>query len=381
MYQSIRRPATIRARSAFLKTGRLLGTVPMQVHVQPFTLPDTIAMRSNFGSLGSRLAKQLKMDAGSKEFAAAEDRYIDMLLAHRAIPSSLGNIWPAWTPDGGIDDSDSGERLRRMVQQRHVNALMVPFLYRHEPEKCRAYLRDMADYLRGKGWLDLAYIYLEDEPNNAEQYETVRAAGRADSPCPASRECVPSRLSPPTRIGAIFTVPWISGARCGASMTKKPLDSGKSWVRRFGPTRRYVRAKARRRSGRLTFRRYTSAPPFWISWHFDVKGFLYWSSIYSAPGQDPWVAPHFRDQYWGEGMLLYPGRPGGVNGPVASIRLKLIREALEDFEYMALASRQGREAEVDAIVDSLATSFNDWSHDPAAYEAARLKLAALIGRQ
>ncbi len=77
-------------------------------------------------------------------------------------------------------------------------------------------------------------------------------------------------------------------------------------------------------------------------------------------------------------MLLYPGKDAGLSGPVPSIRLKLIREALEDFEYMTLAARQGHKVQVDAIVDRLARSFTDWSQDPEAYVAARTKLAALI---
>ena len=93
--------------------GAPLSSVPIHVKVSPFSLPDTIAMRSNFGGLGSRLANSIKMDPSSKEFAAVEDQYIETLLAHRAIPSSLGNIWPRWTPQGGIDDSASGERFAR----------------------------------------------------------------------------------------------------------------------------------------------------------------------------------------------------------------------------------------------------------------------------
>lgn len=107
-----------------------LSSVSLKVHVLSFTLPDRIAMCSNFGSLGGRSARQLGMDAASQEFAAVEDRYIDMLLAHRAIPSSLGDIWPKWTPEGGIDDSTSGQRLRSMVKERHVNSLCVPFACR-----------------------------------------------------------------------------------------------------------------------------------------------------------------------------------------------------------------------------------------------------------
>ena len=80
-------------------------------------------------------------------------------------------------------------------------------------------------------------------------------------------------------------------------------------------------------------------------------------------------------------MLLYPGKNAGFSGPVPSIRLKLIREALEDFEYMTLAGKQGHKAQVGEIVDSLARSFTDWSPSPEAYMAARAKLAALIAAE
>lgn len=118
--------------------------------------------------------------------------------------------------------------------------------------------------------------------------------------------------------------------------------------------------------------------PFWISWHYDINGFLYWSSVYWDPYEDVWNKPHFRDKYWGEGMLVYPGGVAGIKGPVPSIRLKLVREALEDYEYMTLAARQGKGAQVDAIIDKLARSFQDWEKDPQAYVAARAELARLI---
>ena len=94
--------------------------------------------------------------------------------------------------------------------------------------------------------------------------------------------------------------------------------------------------------------------------------------------QDVWNKPHFREKYWGEGMLLYPGADAGLKGPVPSIRLKLIREAIEDYECMALAASRGRQQEVDAIVARLARSFRDWEANPELYAAARLELAGLI---
>ncbi|MHB0959960.1 MAG: DUF4091 domain-containing protein [Pirellulaceae bacterium] len=360
-----------------MASGARLASVPVTVRVQPFTLPDTIAMRSNFGGLGGGLARHLGMDAGSQEFVTVEEQYIDTLLAHRAIPSSLGNIWPKWTPQAGIDDTSSGERLRAIVQDRHVNSLCVPFAYRTEPEQCRAYLHDMAAYLQGKGWLELAYIYLEDEPNDAEQYETVRQQGELIRESGIKRLCteqtVTSNRDWGTLYGAvdIWCPLWClydeatarERQRLGEEIwTYTALCQGEAtvpfWQIDFSP---------------VQFR-----APFWVSWHYGVKGFLYWSSVYWTEGQDPWTKPFFRDQYWGEGMLLYPGKDAGLSGPVPSIRLKLIREALEDFEYMTLAAQQGHKAQVDEIVDSLTRSFTDWSHIPQAYMGARAKIAALI---
>ena len=54
-------------------------------------------------------------------------------------------------------------------------------------------------------------------------------------------------------------------------------------------------------------------------------------------------------------MLLYPGQPAGINGFVPSIRLKLYREAMEDYEYMVMAANPGNEKEVDKNVNEVVT--------------------------
>ncbi len=47
----------------------------------------------------------------------------------------------------------------------------------------------------------------------------------------------------------------------------------------------------------------------------------------------------------GDGTLFYPGTPAKIGGtshiPVASIRLKMIREGMEDYEYLKLVSDLG----------------------------------------
>ena len=52
----------------------------------------------------------------------------------------------------------------------------------------------------------------------------------------------------------------------------------------------------------------------------------------------------------GEGTLFYPGRPDKIGGkdhiPVSSLRLTMIREGNEDYEYMILAAAKVGRAKV-----------------------------------
>jgi len=381
-----------------------LARLPINLQVWDFALPDTIAMRSNFGSLGSRVAKAHGMEAGTEEFVPVEDRYIDELLSHRAIPRSFGNVWPEFNAETGeLDSSATHERLRALIEDKHVNALNMQFPYRDEPEKCKAYLRATAAYLREHGWLEMAYIYLKDEPNNAEEYEIVRqqAALIHEADPEILRLCTEQTLTSNPEWGDLYGAVDIWCPLWGLWDEKTAKQRLKQGEELWSYTALCQRDE-RNPFWQIDFAPITFRAPFWVSWTYDVTGFLYWSSVYWGDYEDVYAKPHFRDKYWGEGMLLYPGPPAGVQGPVPSIRLKLIREALEDYEYMTLAgrgkSRGGyhapemdiehfpivpREAggtRVDAMVRRIAPSFLEWSRNPDDYERARAELARMIER-
>ena len=150
------RRASTPAQSCVTADGKQLSSVPVKVSVLPFTLPDEIAMRSNFGGLGGGLARHLGHGARLPKSLprSRTSTSIRCSLTARSL-RHWETSGPQWTPEGGIDDSRTGPRMRAMVEDRHVNALCVPFAYRDEPEKCKAYLHDLAAYLRSKGWLEL----------------------------------------------------------------------------------------------------------------------------------------------------------------------------------------------------------------------------------
>jgi hypothetical protein len=119
----------------------------------------------------------------------------------------------------------------------------------------------------------------------------------------------------------------------------------------------------------------------WLSWKYRVSGELYYHTTYAYERGDPW-----QDQYRfagnGEGTLFYPGTPTRVGGrthiPIESIRLKLIRDGLEDYEYLAALQRVGGAAEADRLVAKLVRKTYDWEHDPTALMATRAAVADLI---
>ena len=82
----------------------------------------------------------------------------------------------------------------------------------------------------------------------------------------------------------------------------------------------------------------------WLCYNYNVSGELYFETAYAFEGTKPW------DDLWyfggnGDGTLFYPGVPSEIGGmhhvPVTSVRLKLIREGYEDYEYLKLVEKLG----------------------------------------
>jgi len=102
---------------------------------------------------------------------------------------------------------------------------------------------------------------------------------------------------------------------------------------------------------------------------------------------DPWSDPktyNLRKQeakgpiFNGEGSLVYPACEAGYDGIAPSLRLKALRDSIEDYEYLAMLQRLGRAAEAEKVVLPLAGSFFHWEPKPEAYDEARARLAKLI---
>jgi len=75
----------------------------------------------------------------------------------------------------------------------------------------------------------------------------------------------------------------------------------------------------------------------WLCWKFKIKGLLYWSVNWWVK-VNPWESAMTFTNQNGNGCLYYPGKAG----PVGSIRLEVLRDGLEDYEFFYLLAENTR---------------------------------------
>jgi hypothetical protein len=120
----------------------------------------------------------------------------------------------------------------------------------------------------------------------------------------------------------------------------------------------------------------------WLSFAYDIQGELYYETTTAfAAGNDPWT-----NQYYfggnGDGTLFYPGTPAKIGGqteiPVESLRMKMIRDGMEDYELMNLAKSKGLGDQAKQIAQGVYPKTYQATSTPAAIDGARAELAGLI---
>jgi hypothetical protein len=121
--------------------------------------------------------------------------------------------------------------------------------------------------------------------------------------------------------------------------------------------------------------------PGFISQSLNLTGMLYWRV--DKWGGDPWnnvnnAGTFSSSNYPGEGMLVYPGQPVGVKGVVASMRMKWLRDGVQDYDYVEILKKLGKEDVAMQVSKSVGPDWTNWTRDPNAIENARKKLGDTI---
>ena len=121
----------------------------------------------------------------------------------------------------------------------------------------------------------------------------------------------------------------------------------------------------------------------WVEWEFDWNAYAAW-----------YEPENFKEPdriYNGSGQLIYRGIVMGYQQPIPSIRLKVQRRGVQDYEYFWLLSQKtGSREEADKLVNAIIykkpfgkaamLDTEIWRNDPEEWEKARIGAGELIAQ-
>ncbi len=126
---------------------------------------------------------------------------------------------------------------------------------------------------------------------------------------------------------------------------------------------------------------------FWQFYQRDIEGFLYWhSALYSELGNggNPWGSVDtFQNGIYGDGILIYTGTGAGLpyDVPVASIRLKLIRDGIDDIELLYMAEELFGREWVDERANKVSKSLISVDVSSDEFAALRVEIGNAIEKE
>lgn len=388
--------------------GEVQAEVPVTLTVWDFALPAGPTHSNHFGSFAG-VARSFGVERDSDEARAIEDRYCREMARHRINPPLPRHLLPTVNPDGSLHiDAERHAALTQFITELHVTDFEVPrapfgqlphstkgadykTIAPAERAKAIRYYRDYYEYLKANHWEQRAYIYLLDEPNTPENYEQVLVlAAVAEEAAPELKRLVVEQTYPhdpswPDIDPAIdiWCPLWAFIDRDTINQKLQGGDAVWSYTALVQRAPRYHPHYAEVGDKDPPYW-HIDRPllvyrvPTWINRQYGITGLLYWSTVTRVI--EPWFNPAFAHprHFNGGGYLFYPGVPCGIAGPITSMRLKNLRDGMEDYEYFAVLDQRGGSDAVQRAVDRVAPTWWEYTRDPQQLIDTRRELAEAI---
>jgi hypothetical protein len=409
-------PGTYTGSARISISGAVKVLVPIHVVVWNFTLPSTSTLKSSFGLSGIAALKQHRGQYTNDEDLYAITRlYAKAALLHRISIHGGSMVPPKYSYDSGrmrlnwsTYDAEVGLFLDGLAisegeplhgaKATSVEIRTPPALDTEEQQTL--YWAQYAKHFQQKGWLDRLFLYLWDEPAPAVFPEVLKRGRVALRVNPKIRSLV---TVPFTEKLAEVTQIWVPLVNC-----LEPKPGFDDFCEHTPPFETYIRQTDR---SSLWFYQscashgcnvvggpyFTGWPSYmidvpgasnrvmqWIAWKYRIEGELYYSMDEAyGRGNDPWDSV-FLVGGNGDGTLFYPGRPDHIGGhtdiPIESIRLKLIREGMEDYEYLSLLAKLGSAKLADEYADRIVKKPYLWESRPETFLKVRQEMGEALDR-
>lgn len=348
----------------------------LEVVVYDFQLPATPALKTDFGFSMEALSRYaLSVNADPDTLARG---YLENALAHRVTLRELCQM-PRESADYKKSLTRYEEQLGVLLKSG-VSTLYVPSSLLEAPTQ----LQEVNDFVKRKSLSKMAFTQLAYEPeepawNRVLEKMQLWKNTAPDIPITVSTMGLRPFIPPALDIWSLHAQ--VLDTTYNAAVLQRASEGGEVWW--------YVNHTPPRPYGNffLDFAAMEHRILFWQAWALGMRGMQYWNVNYWPANGSPYDSLLDITPVNGDGVLIYPDS----QGPVNSIRWEVIRDGIEDYDYLALfmdrvralQNKPGndsllkRSAEVYNLQD-LVPNLVTFSRDPEALLKKRNEIAAVI---
>lgn len=271
----------------------------------------------------------------------ALNRYIEICLKYGINKEievfGLNNIWTNVEAEFGkvIEDYDDAIRIRYYDENENV------YKYIKKKADLKQYVQALEHNFIENGWIDLVRI-LADEPADLDDFK--RRVNTIASMAPNFKFKVAINNIEFMGHNIPNVVDYCPNLPCSCSKynelqeVKKSVDGTITYYVCCGPDYPNTFISSPYVESRII--------P-WFTWYLDIDGFLRWN--YTVWPDDPLTSIRCRGPIWkaGDTNFVYPGRNGK---PMLTLRYKLLKKGIRDFEIIKkYTEKYGREEVLDKL--------------------------------
>jgi glycosyl hydrolase family 123 len=360
--------------------------VPISVAVSSVTLPRQSQVA---GSLltAFNFSAQSYANKAAELYGVAPDSTLPglfgFLASYRLSPNSWGYGNPkmasGYTSDRRWWLDKTGQMIAAAGQPAQFASMWIPISNNrwspstyvggrspYKPQAWCSYLRSVRDFWQKHGWLgSYPYLYGMDEPG-ASRFRTVEQQAKVTHSCFAgSHVIVTGKPTAQNHFlwngGKDDVDAWVVlasryyGQYTNPSLSRRGITHANQELRLINSARRhhkqiwtYTYDSTSHSTPGFTATEPASDPRVFVDWAAleGITGLLYGEGTTTYAKGNPLVA---NDKAKGSYVLIYPGR----NGPIASARLEVLREGIEDWEILNVVRHKHGAAAVRRLLSGL----------------------------
>lgn len=371
--------------SVYDADGREIKKAYIFVTVWDFALPVETSCKTAFGLSDYDIYATHKLYSGDDWVLYS--KYYDFMLENRIC---------AYRPPYELTDS----RVDAYLSDPRVNNFLVSGNYGGAKERTADELREIyAKISQNDEWMKKAMFYVTDEPScEADILSMASQKEFIDSIWKDARILVPQHVDQIYEPGQ-SPVDFYKGEDMMYYTTKYSTVPCPSYrmFRDYGNLEgeevwylQYAKDKYGTLVDRMNSLRDEGRELWWystgfkISWTFDHVRSLFWSQYdYDFEGilyflMNEWNSVMGKKAGPSTGLLVYPGSQYKVDGPIPCVRCEVVRDGIEDFEYLKMIEKAfGRETALE-YCHRISTSVDVFPDDGRAINDVRVEMGELL---